>query len=163
MILSLVIAIIGPMKVLKETVFYDKNSISLEETSGRDYVMEISMEAIKNNPWGTGFVSGELQLMRSKGINGINAHNSFFSAGIGLGYPGIIIITIYLAGLVLTVFSKRIPPHYKASLIGCFFVAFLHCIGNPALGSRVFGAWLPVTYLFTLICSFYVYGKYKSN
>ena len=69
-------------------------------------------------------------------------------------------MVIFLLGMGFSVFSKYIPAKYKASLIGCFFIGFLHCMGNPALGSRVYGAWLPVTFLFTLICSFYVYGKY---
>lgn len=158
--ISLSFVIIGPQKVLKDTVFHDKESISLEETSGRDILMEISIESIKKNPFGLGFFAGEPFLLRKHGHNAINVHNSIFSAGIGIGYIGIIIMIIFLSGIGITVFSKYIPIKYKASLIGCFFVGFMHCMGNPALGSRVFGAWLPVTFLFTLICSFYVYGKY---
>ena len=158
--ICLFIAIIGPNKVLKNTVFHDKESISLEDTSGRDVLMEISIESIKKNPFGLGFFSGEPFLLRRYGHNAINVHNSIFSAGIGMGYIGIVFITIFLFGIGITVFSKYVPVKYKASLIGCFLVGFLHCMGNPALGSRVYGAWLPVTFLFTLICSFYVYGKY---
>lgn len=154
------VLIIGPQKVLKETVFYDKDSISLEETSGRDHTMQVSIETIKANPWGLGFFAGEPLIFYSRDLAAINAHNSLFSAGIGTGYIGMIMMAIYLLGMFISVFSKYIPTKYKASLIGCFFVGFLHCMGNPALGSRVYGAWLSVTVLFTLICSFYVYGKY---
>lgn len=163
MILSFAVGVIGPQKVLKETVFYDKKAISIENTSGRDIMMELSLKTIEENPWGLGFFAGEPYIIYSNGLGGINAHNSLFSAGIGLGYPGMIIIAIFLAGVGFTVFSRNIPPYYRATLIGCFFVAFLHCMGNPGIGSRVYGGWLPVTYLFILICSFYVYGKYKSN
>ena len=154
------IVIIGPEKILKNTVFYEKEAVSLEETSGRDIMMEASIKTIKEYPWGLGFFAGEPAMFYSKGLHCINAHNSLFSAGIGLGYIGIIFMAIYLLKMFFIVFSKYIPDKYKASLIGCFFVGFLHCMGNPALGSRVYGAWLPVTLLFTLICSFYVYGKY---
>ena len=157
------IIVIGPEKVLKETIFHDKESISLEETSGRDYLMKISLQSLKDNPWGLGFFSGEPFLLRDYGHSAINAHNSLFSAGIGMGYVGILLMGLFLIGVFLTVFSRRIPVQYRAPLIGCFFVGFLHCMGNPALGSRVFGAWIPVTFLFTLICSFYVYGRYKKN
>ena len=123
-------------------------------------MMEASIETIKENPMGLGFFAGEPFMFYSKGFSCINAHNSIFSAGIGMGYIGIIMMVVFLSGIGITVFSKYIPTKYKASLIGCFFIGFLHCMGNPALGSRVYGAWLPVTFLFTLICSFYVYGKY---
>ncbi|MBO5922427.1 MAG: O-antigen ligase family protein [Bacteroidaceae bacterium] len=152
--------VIGPEKVLKQTVFYDKESISLEETSGRDHLMEVSIETIKENPMGLGFFAGEPYIFYSRGLNSINAHNSIFSAGIGLGYIGIVIMIMFLLRMFVTVFSKYIPNNNKASLVGCFIVGFVHCMGNPALGSRVYGAWLPITVLFSLICSFYVYGKY---
>ena len=155
-------AIIGPQKIIKETLFYDKESISIEETSGRDHLMEVAIETVKEYPWGLGFFAGEPLVFYSKSLSAINAHNSIFSAGIGLGYAGIIIMSIFLLKVFFTVFSKKIAFKYRAALIGCFFVGFLQCMGNPALGSRVFGAWLPVTYLFTLICSFYLAGKYKN-
>lgn len=157
------IVVIGPEKVLKETIFYDKESISLEETSGRDHMMEVAIETIEKYPWGLGFFAGEPYVFYSRGLHGINAHNSLFSAGIGMGYVGILLMGIFLIGMFFTVFSRKIPVQYRAPLIGCCFVGFLHCMGNPALGSRVYGAWLPVTFLFTLICSFYVYGRYKKN
>ena len=163
MLVTFAICVIGPEKVLKETVFHDKKTISIEETSGRNHLMEVTIETVENSPLGLGFFAGEPAIFYAKGLSAINAHNSLFSAGIGLGYPGIIIMILFLTGVGFTVFSKKIPPYYKASLMGCFFVGFTHCMGNPALGSRVYGAWLPVTYLFILICSFYVYGKYKSN
>ena len=160
---SMTIIIIGPQKVIKDTIFYDKEAISLENTSGRDHLMEVSKEAIKEHPWGLGFFAGEPYVLYSRGLHGINAHNSLFSAGIGMGYVGIIMMAMFLLGVAFKVFSKKIPEAYRASLIGCFFVGFLHCMGNPALGSRVYGAWLPVTFLFTLTCSFYVYGRYAKK
>lgn len=160
---AVTIVAIGPEKLLKETVFYDKESISLEETSGRNHVMEASIETIKENPWGLGFFAGEPYMLYERSLHGITAHNSFFSAGIGMGYVGILLMGIFLIGMFFTVFSRKIPIQYRAPLIGCFFVGFLHCMGNPALGSRVYGAWLSVAFLFTLICSFYVYGRYAKK
>ena len=161
--LSFAVIVIGPQKILENTVFHDKESISLEETSGRDIMMEASIETIKENPMGLGFFAGEPFMFYSRGLSCINAHNSIFSAGIGMGYIGVILMAIFLYKMFFTTFSKKIPLRYRATFIGCFFVAFLHCMGNPALGSRVYGAWLPVTFLFILICSFYVYGKYHNK
>lgn len=160
MAICLSVIAIGPKKFIKDTVFHDKKSISLEETSGRDNLMEVSIETIRENPWGLGFFAGEPYILYSKGLHGINAHNSLFSAGIGMGYIGIVFMALFLISVGIVVFNQRIPQQYRASLIGCFFVGFLQCMGNPALGSRVYGAWLPVTFLFALICSFYVYGRY---
>lgn len=157
------IVVIGPEKVLKETIFYDKESISLEETSGRDKLMEVAIETMETHPWGLGFFAGEPVVLYSRDLGAINAHNSLFSAGIGLGYIGVLVMGIFLIRMFFIVFSRKIPIQYRAPLIGCFFVGFLHCMGNPALGSRVFGAWIPVTFLFTLICSFYVYGRYAKK
>ena len=160
MVMIFAFIIIGPKKIIKDTIFYDKESISLEETNGRNYLMELSIETMKENPMGLGFFSGEPFVLYSRGFGAINAHNSLFSAGIGLGYIGFIFMLIFFIGVFKTVLSNKIPPQYRATLIGCFCSAFLHCMGNPALGSRVFGAWLPVMFIFTLICSFYIYGKY---
>ena len=42
MILGTVIAVIGPYKFIKDTVFFDKESISIHETTGRDKIMEVA-------------------------------------------------------------------------------------------------------------------------
>lgn len=155
-----VVAIIGPQKILKETLFFDKKEISIHETSGRDKLMEVSIKALINKPEGYGFFAGEPYLLRKVGHAAINAHNSLFSAAIGSGYVGIFLMIVFLIMIFKIVFSRFIPYEYRATLIGCFFVGFLHCMGNPGLGSRVYGSWLPVMYLFTLICGFYIREKY---
>lgn len=93
-------------------------------------------------------------------LGAINGHNSFISASISLGYAGIILLLIFFLKMFCTTFSRYIPPEYRAPLIGCFLVGFLQCMGNPGLGSRVYGGWIPVMFLFTLICGFYVNNKF---
>lgn len=160
LVLVCIIAIIGPYKFIKKTVFFEKESISLHETSGRDKIMDVAIDALYQKPEGYGFFAGEPYLLYSQNLGAINAHNSFFSAAIGLGIPGIALISIFFIGMIRITFSRYILPEYRATLIGCFMVAFLHCMGNPGLGSRVFGSWLPVMFLCVLVCGFYVYGKY---
>ena len=159
-ILGIVIAVIGPYKFIKDTVFFDKQSISIHETSGRDKLMEVALGALEEKSVGYGFFSGEPYLLYSRGLGAINSHNSLFSAAIGLGIPGVLLMLIFFLTMVKTVFSRYIPPEYRASLIGCFCVSFLHSMGNPGIGSRVFGGWLPTMFATVLICGFYVYGKY---
>ncbi len=160
LILSSAIAVIGPYKFVKDTVFFDKESISIHETTGRDKIMDVAFEALKKKPEGYGFFAGEPYLLYAKNLGAINGHNSLFSAAIGLGIPGILLIVLFFIMMTKTVFSRYIPPKYRASLIGCFIVLFLQSMGNPGIGSRVFGGWIPTMFATVLICGFYVYGKY---
>ncbi len=158
--LGSVIALIGPYKFVKDTVFFDKKTISIHETTGRDKLMDVALEALKDRPEGYGFFAGEPYLLYSKGLGAINGHNSLFSAAIGLGVPGVIVMVVFFLMMIRTTFSRYIPPEYRASLIGCFIVSFLHSMGNPGIGSRVYGGWIPTMFMTVLICGFYIYGKY---
>jgi len=157
------IAYYGPQQFIKDTVFYDKSEISIHATSGRDQVMETALLSLQENPIGYGFFAGEPYILYQYYAGAINGHNSFFSAAMGLGYVGIILLLLFFIGMFRITFSRCIPRKYRQSLIGCFFVGFLHCMGNPGVGSRVYGGWMPVMLLFTLICSFYTYNKYHFN
>ncbi|MDE7396339.1 MAG: O-antigen ligase family protein [Muribaculum sp.] len=154
------IVAIGPYKLLKNSVFFDKKHISIEETSGRDMLMSATLDCIDKYPWGLGFFVAEPYVLYSKGLHAIGAHNSLFSAGMGLGIPGVILIGLFFIAIGRVTFSRFIPDKYKSILIGCFCVAFIHCMGNPSVGTRVFGAWIPCMYIFVLICGMYIYGKY---
>lgn len=160
LILGSAIAVIGPYKFIKDTVFFDKKTISIHETTGRDKIMDVAFQALKKKPEGYGFFAGEPYLLYSKNLGAINGHNSLFSAGIGLGIPGILLIDLFFIMMAKTAFSRYIPPEYRASLIGCFIVSFLQSMGNPGIGSRVFGGWMPTMFATVLICGFYVHGKY---
>lgn len=151
---------IGPETILKNTIFFDKQSVSLTETTGRNYLMDVTIESVGENPYGLGFFAAEPYVFYQKGLTAISAHNSLFSAAMGLGIPGAILIGLFFLSVGWIVFSRYEDPKYKPILIGCFCVAFLHCMGNPSVGTRVFGAWIPCMYIFTLICGMYVYGKH---
>ena len=159
-IILLGVIAIGPYRIIKNTIFFDKNDVSLEETSGRNLLMNATLESLDENPMGLGFFAAEPYVLYSKGLQAISAHNSLFSAAMGMGIPGAIIFAVFLLALFRCVFSRHIPREYRAMLIGCFCVAFMHCMGNPSVGTRVFGAWMPCMYIFVLVCGFYVFGKY---
>lgn len=159
---GLLIAIvgIGPYTILKNTIFFDKKEISIEETSGRNHLLDATIDCVESYPLGLGFFAAEPYVLYAKNLGAISAHNSLFSAGMGLGIPGILILSVFFMKLTIITFSKYIPYNYKAILIGCFWVSFMHCMGNPSVGTRVFGAWMPCMYIFVLICGMYVYGRY---
>ena len=159
-VLLLTVIAVGPQKLLKDTIFFDKDEISLEETSGRDHLMEISIATMNKYPMGLGFFAAEPYVLYAANYGAISAHNSLFSAGIGMGIPGVIIMALFFIAIGKVTISQFIPEKYKSIVIGCFCVAFLHCMGNPSIGTRVFGAWIPCMYIFVLICSLYIYSKY---
>lgn len=158
--LLLAVLWVGPYKLLKDTLFFDKKEISIENTSGRNHIMDATIASIEKHTFGLGFFAAEPHVLYVTFRGAISAHNSLFSAGLGLGIPGIVVFSIFLLSMGFCVFSKHIPRGYKPILIGCFSVAFLHCMGNPSVGTRVFGAWMPGMYIFVLVSAFYVYGKY---
>lgn len=158
-ILFLTIIAIGPYSILKNTIFFDKKDISITETSGRDHLMDATIDCIDHFPFGLGFFAAEPYVLYAKNLGAISAHNSLFSAGMGLGIPGVIIISAFFIAVGVCAFSRKIPVRYRAMLIGCFCVAFMHCMGNPSVGTRVFAAWIPCMYIFVLICAFYLYGS----
>lgn len=160
-ILLLSVIAIGPYQILKHTIFFDKKEISIEETSGRNHLMDATIDCIERNPFGLGFFAAEPYVLYAKHLGAISAHNSIFSAGMGLGIPGMIIISIFFIAVGYCAFSLKIPWEYRPMLIGCYCVAFVHCMGNPSVGTRVFAAWIPCMYIFVLICAFYLYGKNK--
>jgi len=162
-ILILVTISIGPYTILKETIFFDKQDISIHETSGRDHLMNATFDCLEKHPLGLGFFAGEPYWLYAKHFSAISAHNSLFSAAIAMGFVGLILMGLYLMGMAKIVFSKYIPIQYRPAMIGIFCVALMHCMGNPAIGSRVFAAWIPVSYAFILICAFYIQGKYFSE
>lgn len=162
---AIIIAIImvGPYQLLKETIFFDKQEITIKETSGRDHLMKVSLNCVEKHPYGLGFFAAEPYVLYSQHLGAISTHNSIFSAALGVGIPGVILISIFFVSLWVIVFSNFIPLKYKPIMIGCFCVAFLHCMGNPSIGTRVFGAWIPCMYIFVLISGCFICRKYYDN
>lgn len=159
-VIFIAILAVGPYKFFKETIFFDKKDISLEETSGRDHLLDFTIDTIDKYPYGLGFFAAEPYVLYKHNFGAISAHNSLFSAGMGMGIPGIIVISVFFIAMGVITFSKYIPKNYKTITIGCFFVAFMHCMGNPSVGTRVYGAWIPCMYIFVLIAAMYIFGKH---
>lgn len=132
----------------------------MTESSGRDKLMKVTIESLGLHPMGLGFFAAEPYILYAKNLGAISAHNSLFSAAMGLGIPGVILMIVFLFALGFISFSHHIPALYRPIVIGCFIVALLQCLGNPSVGTRVFGAWLPCMYIFVLNSAMYKYGKY---
>lgn len=162
-VIGLAMLITGPKKLIKETIFFDKQDISLESTTGRNHLMEAAFECVAEHPFGLGFFAAEPFYLYSHGHNGINAHNSIFSALMGCGYIGAVTIVIFLLMIFINCRSNYIHKDFRAILFCSLCIAFIECMGNPSIGSRVYGAWIAEMYIFCMISAFYCYGKFYNN
>lgn len=153
---------IGPEKILKDTIFFDKEDVSLSSTSGRDKLMDITIKTVEEHPLGLGFFSAEPYVFYHNHLYAISAHNSLFSAALGTGIVGLVAICIFFLKMGLILVRRNVYGKYYSILIGCFCVALLHCMGNPSVGTRVYpyGAWMAGMYIFVVICALYVCSKY---
>lgn len=158
--LLLVAIWVGPYKLFKDTIFFDKNEISLQETSGRDHLYEATLESVNEHPWGLGFFSAEPYILYQKNLGAISAHNSLFSAGLGMGIPGIVLMALFFFAMGKISFSRYIPENLRAIVIGSYLGATVQCMGNPSVGTRVYGAWTTCMFVYVFISMLYVYEKY---
>lgn len=150
--------IIGPEKILKDTIFFDKEDISLSNTNGRDKLMDVTIKTVEEHPLGLGFFSAEPYVFYSHHLHAISAHNSLFSAALGTGVIGLVILCIFFIRMGVLLLKRTSFGDYYPILVGCFWVALLHCMGNPSVGTRVYpyGAWMSGMYIFALIGAMYV-------
>lgn len=156
-----VLSFIDFEELLKQTVFIGRREVSLEDSSGRYYVWQVSWKAFLESPWiGHGFVAGENTVLFSKFEGAINSHNFLFSGVLGTGILG----TLFLLGYFWTVFKmglKSIWPKdkWKPAIMGTLIMSLVVSFTSPGIGSRVFGSWIGVVLVLTLIAA--LFYKFK--
>lgn len=160
----------GVEEFLNQTIFASKGGVVVDgkidenKTSGRMSVWENTNKIMESQgkQWtGTGFTVGEMMIARK--LNGTGAvigmHNGFLSAYVGTGYIGLLLFSLFMLSVVRLVLKNHIPKEYKAVLIACICVVLLHTYGNPGLGFRVYGTWMPAMFVIMLM----VGSEYKSK
>ena len=159
--LLVILLYFGAGDVLKNTVFYGKKGVGLEYTSGRDKIAALSWEESMKQPLiGYGFVAGEISVIsETRGSGVIGAHNGFLSALLGMGIPGALLLAVFLVKIWFTSKSEVFPPLIRSALYGSFLMILVHTMGNPGIGSRVYGAWIPSVLIFTVISVLYSHFK----
>lgn len=170
--LGIVVAVstMGVEDFLNQTLFASKGGalvdgqLDANKTSGRMDVWGESNEIIVSHgrQWtGCGFVVGEMVIARMLHDNGavIGMHNGFLSAYVGTGYIGLLLFSLFMLSVVGFVLRNHIPKEYKAVLIACICVVLFHTYGNPGLGFRVYGTWMPAMFVIMLM----VGAEYKSR
>ena len=162
LLLLFAIFLFGIDNILQYTIFYGRGGIGMQYTSGRDKVIEKAIPYILKNPiLGYGFVAPEIQLVTKGQISIIGVHNGILSSLLGMGIPGLVLFLLFFAGMFQMAKSKVFLPKWRAAFLGTVFIGFFHSIANPGIGSRLYGTWMPIVLLFTLIAAIYVVQKHK--
>ncbi|WP_299361311.1 O-antigen ligase family protein [Winogradskyella sp.] len=145
---------LGLEDLLLNTVYYGRDSIGLEDSSGRNQIWSyLYKEGLKKPFLGHGFVAGEVDLLASSAWEGaINSHNSFMSAFVNNGILGFMLILIYFLYTIKNSFSKVFPrKKWLPAIMSTTIMVFVINMAAPGIGSRVYGAWIPSVFLLTLI------------
>ena len=151
------IGTLGIDKVLNNTIFVTKKEVikdgefDMAKTSGRDKIWERSIEMVekKGKQWtGFGFVAGETAFTYSFiGTHVIGLHNGYLSAYVGTGLIGLVFFTLFMLGYFKSCIYKGYPGKIRSLLIASMCLVFFHTLGNPGLGFRVYGTWMPAMFI----------------
>ncbi|MFK7833712.1 MAG: O-antigen ligase family protein [Winogradskyella sp.] len=161
-VLGFLISYIGINDLLLNTLFYGRDSVGIEDSSGRNQVWTYLISKSKEKPIiGYGFVSGELQLLSNSVFKGaINAHNSIISALVSVGYLGLVVLGLFFISIFKFVLDLKVKSKKtKAAFIGTVILIFVVSMSAPGIGGRVYGSWIPSVYLISLIIGLKKYYK----
>lgn len=161
---------VGVDKVLNDTIFASKGGVLVDgtiddnKTSGRSKVWETTIDYMSEQGrqlYGFGFVAGETIIARRIiGQMVIGMHNGFLSAYVGTGIIGLFFFSMFMLTTLILVLKNQISKDYIPPLIACMCAVLLHTYGNPGLGFRVFGTWMPAMFIIILLIGFDIKGKY---
>ena len=91
----------------------------------------------------------------------IGMHNGFLSAYVGTGIIGLVLFSLFMLKTFFLPIRGNIPKSYKTVLIASMCVVLIHTLGNPGLGFRVYGTWMPAMYIVVLTIAFHLHFKEK--
>lgn len=161
-IVLIAISAVGVEKVLLQTIFYGHTGIGAEYTTGRDKIFDAAMQNAIENPWlGKGFVAGEMGVIKLRSTL-MSVHNGFLSALVGTGLIGLFFLIFFFVRLFFSARSKYLPPELKVTFFSSVILITVHTLGNPGIGARVYGTWLPAMLVATLICVVQQYYKQEA-
>lgn len=129
---------------LQHTLFYGKDGVGMNYTSGRDTMWRYCLEIGLRRPWlGYGFVTGETSILWAQGVPAISAHNAFLSALLAVGLAGPLLFIGFFVWLFAIVFRADLPEHWRPAFIGTAIMVLIISAAAPGLGTRVYGSWIP--------------------
>lgn len=150
--------------LLQQTFFYGKNGVGVEYTSGRNKIFQLAFdEGLKRPFLGYGFVAGDTYIINKEFEGAIGAHNGFLSAFLGTGIIGFLIFIIFFIKTLLMANSKYIPSKYRTAFFASAILIMVYTLGNPGLGTRVYGSWLSSTIILTMISMIFLHYKKQAK
>lgn len=168
------ISVMGVEDFFNQTLFASKDGVLVDgqidenKTSGRMFVWSETNEIMESQgkQWtGVGFVVGEMMIARMLHGSGsvIGMHNGFLSAYVGTGYIGFLLFSFFMLAVVGLVLRNHVPKEYRAVLIACICVILFHTYGNPGLGFRVYGTWMPAMFVIMLMVGMEYKSRFLNN
>ena len=169
--IGIAVATMGLDNVLNNTIFASKGGAIVDgqfdegKSSGRDVIWEAAIDEINREGkqlYGVGFVVGETEFARQLiGGQVIGMHNGFLSAYIGTGYIGLFLFSLFMLGMLKITFKNGIDTTYKPVMIACMIAVFIHTVGNPGLGFRVYGTWMSAMFIVQMVIALNFKSKYS--
>lgn len=138
---------------LQNTLFYGREGIGMNYTSGRNMIWAKSWEYYTQKPWlGYGYVAGENDLLFSNFKGVITTHNFLLSGLVGTGILGTIFLIGYFVSSFLTAASKFFDNgKWKIAFVSTIIMVTIVSLTAPGLGARVYGSWISAVFIITLI------------
>ena len=151
--------------LLKSTVFIGREEISMENTSGRDKIWQIAWDSFLERPiLGRGFVTGESNILFDKNLNAMSSHNFLFSGLLGTGIIGTFFLLCYYFSIFIIGLNKYWPKsNLKVAVIGTLIMSLVVSLSSPGLGGRVYGSWISVVFIISIITALNYKIKYKNK
>ena len=76
---------------------------------------------------------------------------------------GVIIFIGFFIKMFNIAKSKILPAKLKAPFLSSIILISIYTLGNPGLGSRVYGSWISSTIIMVLISLIYLHYKGKKS
>jgi hypothetical protein len=151
-ILGFMLVLFDSDTILLNTLFYGRDSVGLEDASGREQLWTYLINAGLKEPYfGYGFAVGETSLIEQSYWKGaINSHNFLISAFISTGLVGVILISIFfLKSFFIALKFKENSK--RLAFLSTFILITIVSLSSPGIGGRVYGSWIPTVYLISLM------------
>ncbi len=159
--ITVIMLFVDVEEILKHTLFYGREAVSLSNTSGRDQIWKLAWEAFLQKPLlGYGFVDGETVILYNAFNGAISTHNFLFSGLLGTGLLGTVFLILYFWSTLKKASSNLFPANkFRPAMVSTFIMGLIVSSTAPGVGARVYGSWIPVVLIFTLISSLHYQFK----
>jgi hypothetical protein len=79
---------------------------------------------------------------------------------------GTVLLSIFLVKVITIAGSRYLPTELRTVFLASAILITVQTLGNPGIGSRVYGTWIPAILIISLIClvqQHYEYQYFNDN